>query len=209
MKKKIVHPFLISFLWYTALIAMCSVPMYFVYYSLWSSSNWEVVISWDYVFQGFALIFWYYIIIALLEEGLKYFWNSQLTLLEDKSLYRTIWFACTIWLGFAFFENIFYVYNFLISSSSWDGLFQLVFFRSIFTVSLHILCAILLAGGLYLFQTIKSSKHRMFWALLGLWWWAILAHAMFDVALSYGYLWVIFLYVFALYISVVFVSSSE
>jgi hypothetical protein len=200
--------FLRACIWYSALIAGFSFFIYIVYSILWSSTAGVSISPWDYVFQGFALIFWYYIIISLLEEGLKYFWNTQVLFWEKNNYYKIIWYACTVWLGFAFFENILYSYEYYQRSRSFEGILQLVFFRSIFTVSLHILCAILLAAGLYIFSSAQHSQQRIYLALFGLWGWAIISHAFFDIALSYGYMGVIFLYIFALYITVVYITGE-
>ncbi len=207
-KRKISKRFVFSCTWFSLLIAMSSLMMYLIYSIFWVPSNWETVNSWDYVFQGFALIFWYYVIVSLLEEWLKYFWNTQALLGRRWNFYTLIWYACAAWLGFSFFENILYTYSYYSQSQSFQGLFQLVFFRSVFTVSLHILCAILLAAGLYIFSQSSWDKKRMYVSLLWLGWGAILSHAFFDIALSYEYIWVIFLYIFTLYITVVYITNE-
>lgn len=207
-KHSISKNYIRSCIWYSLLILSCSFTIFFVYSIFWSSVDGESVTSWDYVFQGFALIFWYYIIISLLEEGLKYFWNSQALLGNTKNFYKVIWFACATWLGFAFFENLLYSYNYYQQIGWFEGLFQLVFFRSIFTVSLHILCAILLATGLYIFSNFRWFPKKMYLALFWLGGWAIFSHAFFDIALSYNYIGVIFLYIFALYITVVYITNE-
>jgi len=195
--------------WYTSIIAAFIFIIYIIYVILWTSSSGEIIRSWDYIFQGFALIFWYYIIVSLLEEGLKYLWNTQALLWESESFYKLLWYACVVWLGFSFFENILYVYSYYTASEWFDWIFQLTFFRSVFTVSLHILCAILLAAWLYTFAYAATSKKKILLGLCCLWGGAILSHAFFDVALSYGYLGVIFIYVFALYITVVYLTGNE
>lgn len=201
--------FIKYFLWYTCIIGIFIFFIYIIYVTLWSSNSWEIIRPWDYVFQGFALILWYYIIVSLLEEGLKYFGNTQVLLWETGNFYNVVWYACVVWLGFAFFENILYAYNYYSTSMWFDWIFQLIFFRSVFTVSLHILCAILLAVGLYIFSNAITIKKQFLVGLFWLWGGAILSHAFFDVALSYGYLGVIFIYVFALYVTVVCVTGNE
>ena len=209
LKKHIIpRSYIRSCIWYSVLILGFSFTIFFVYSIFWNPIDGEMVTSWDYVFQWFALIFWYYIIISLLEEGLKYFWNSQALLGGTKNFYKLIWYACATWLGFAFFENLLYSYSYYQQIDWLEGLFQLVFFRSVFTVSLHILCAILLAAWLYIFSQSSWDKKRMCISLLWLWWWAILSHAFFDIALSYEYIGVIFLYVFTLYITVVYITNE-
>jgi len=208
-KNKNIHKSYISAcIGFILLIAICSVVMYIVYSLLWSSAHGETLSIWDYIFQGFALIFWYYMIISILEEGLKYFWNTQVLIGNMNNFYKIIWFACASGLGFSFFENILYAYSFYMNSSWLSGVFQPIFFRSIFTVSLHILCAILLASGLYIFSKHALKTKYMYLALFSLSWWALLAHALFNTAMTYWYVWVIFLYIFALYICVVYVTAE-
>jgi RsiW-degrading membrane proteinase PrsW (M82 family) len=48
-------------------------------------------------------------------------------------------------LGFSFFENILYAYSFISLQGVEQELLRLVFFRSFFTVALHVLCAMLVA----------------------------------------------------------------
>lgn len=194
-----------GFLW---LVLFFSCLIYVTVFILWTWSGWEIVESWDFVFQGFAMIFWYYIIVSLLEEGLKYFWNMNLT--QNKNhFYIIIWYACVIGLGFAFFENILYSYNYYQNQASFDGIFQLVFFRSVFTVSVHILCAIVLAGALYIYINTPMPLIKTYITLIGLWWISIFSHAFFNIALTYGYMWYMFFYLFALYIAVVYLTSHE
>jgi len=208
MRKKMQSYYISSCIWYIILIWVYSIIMYWLYYILWSSSSWESINFWGYVFQGFALVLGYYIIISLLEEGVKYFWNTEVLRWDMRNFSKIIWFACVSGLGFAFFENILYAYSFYVSSSWLSGVFQPIFFRSIFTVSLHILCAILLASGLYIFSKHRLKTKYMYLSLFSLSWWALLAHALFNTALTYWYMWVIFIYIFALYICVVYVTAE-
>lgn len=207
-KHAISKSYLRSCLWFSVLIASSSVIIYLAYFILWSSVQGESITSWDYVFQWFALIFWYYVIISLLEEGLKYFWNNQVLLWSSRNMHKVIWFACASWLGFAFFENLLYTYSYYQGSNWFEGLFQLVFFRSIFTVSLHILCAILLAAGLYVFSNSFGVSRKIYFALFWLGGGAIFSHAFYDIALTYDYIGVIFLYTFALYVAVVYITNE-
>jgi len=208
LDRKIYATYISSCIGFTLIAVASSVSIYGLYFFMWSSESGLSTNFWGYIFQGFALIFWYYMIISLLEEGLKYFWNTQVMRWNMPDLYTILWFACATGLGFAFFENILYAYNFYMNSQSTQGIFELIFFRSIFTVSLHILCAILLASGLYIFSIQRHKTRQMYLMLFALSGGAILSHSLFNTALTYGYMGVIFLYIFALYICIVSITAE-
>jgi len=193
-------------LWF--LIILFCLISYILILVFWNSSQWKILNLWDYAFQGAIVIFWYYIIVSLLEEWLKYIWNITYIWNSD-NIYKVVGYACVIGLGFAFFENIFYSYQYYQSYGSIDGIFELIFFRSIFTVSVHILCAILLAVWIFLALNFSVRNIKLYLMLVLVWWASIVFHGVFNLALTYWYTGIIFLYIFMLYITVVYVSNPD
>lgn len=155
----------------------------------------------------------YYIVISLLEEGNKYISGLSFSGRWDyfQVLGKYISMSACIALGFAFFENILYSYSYFQSSWISFGLLKLVFFRSVFTIILHLVCSILFALGFwYILHISKISIRKLTW-FLAFTLLATVSHVVFDSLLSFGYLWVIFVYVGFIYllISYLFVRLEQ
>lgn len=157
---------------------------------------------WDYSFIFLGSIIWYYIIISLLEEGMKYFW--ALTYMHEETAYKNlkhfIFVAVSIALGFSVSETFFYTYQYYMSWNTGTELLGLIFFRSVFVSSVHVFCSLLVSIWFwYLLSSSsvvwRSIKYFLIFAVFGL-----LSHAFFDVSISYWYIAVVFLYIFFLYI---------
>lgn len=168
----------------------------------------ESIHSGSFVFSWLWAIVWYYLIISLLEEGMKYFSSLNISW-ERKTLSFEKMLVCSavIALGFSFFENILYAYSYMKHNWVDGGLLHIVFFRSLFTISLHVLSSMILAAWFYMIIMLsgKYNKTRiMFLSFASL---GIISHALFDVAITFGYIGVVFLYIFFLYILVGYITS--
>lgn len=169
----------------------------------------SVSYGWLVSFISVGSIISYYMVIALLEEGNKYIswlsfsgrWNYFQVL--QKYLSMT---AC-IALWFAFFENILYAYFYVNQSGINGSLLSLVFFRSIFTIILHLMSSILFA--LWFWWILHAEWWLRKYSLLSLFFltslWLI-SHVIFDSVLSFGYIGVVFFYVFLIYILLSYIT---
>ena len=147
-----------------------------------------------YAFNSLKLIIMYYLVIAFLEEGTKYFSFLSWINFSEITGKRWILFALYVALGFAFFENIFYAVH--LFSTQWldSSLVGILFYRSIFSLFIHVLASVILW---YFISRLYENKSYSFLQLLQyiLAWvgWAIVIHASYDIVLT---LWATFLIFF-------------
>ena len=174
----------------------------------WFLSN-DNIYFWDLYFNSFKLIIFYYIVIAFIEEASKHFNFLQSSIVSINSVKSWVLYAIFVALWFSFAENLLYIYN--IYQVEWLS-FSLVytyFFRSIFSVMVHVFCSSLVA---YYF-TRAYLKYRekdlsfpylkifIFWLIA----WIFL-HLIFDITLTLWFIFVIFFYFLFgyLYVSSIF-----
>lgn len=161
------------------------------------------------VFNSFKLIIFYYIIVAFIEESSKHFNFLQSSVLYIKSVKEGVLYAIFVALGFSLIENMLYLYNYY--SAYWVNweLLNIYFFRSVFSVIVHILSSSVVAyyfsKALLLYRqkdlSLPYLKIFSFWLLI-----SILLHLFFDVALTLWFSIVMFLYFIwgYLYVSSIF-----
>lgn len=161
------------------------------------------------IFNSFKLIIFYYIIVAFIEESSKHFNFLQSSVLYIKSVKEGVLYAIFVALGFSLIENMLYLYNYY--STYWVNweLLNIYFFRSIFSVIVHILSSSVVAyyfsKALLLYRqkdlSLSYLKIFSFWLLI-----SILLHLFFDVALTLWFSIVMFLYFIwgYLYVSSIF-----
>ncbi len=169
----------------------------------------DTISFWNIVFNTFRLIIFYYLIVAFIEETSKHFNFLGASALQIKSVKWWVESAIFIALGFSFIENILYLYNFFITYSLNFDFIKLYFFRSVFSVIVHILCSSVVAyyfsKALLLYREKDLSfpylKIFSFWLLI-----SVFLHLFFDVALSLGFSLVLFIYFIwgYLYVSSIF-----
>lgn len=202
--------YIVSLIGLLCILTIFTISMYLLSL-IWPGYRWDTAIeSGSFVFVWLIWISSYYIVISLLEEWMKYL--SNLGIIDQSKLSNfssMLASAAVVALGFAFFENILYGYSYI--TLQWiDGqLLQVLFFRSIFTVALHVLCAMLLAGGFYMLLNLrgKYNKAYVLFALFASI--SIVSHAFYDVALTFWYIWVVFIYLFLLYLLAGYITGSE
>lgn len=165
------------------------------------------------VFWSFFSVIWYYLFVSFLEETGKYIGHLSQSGESSytQSFSRFMIFSISLAIGFSFFENILYTWSVLERDGLHMWLVQLAFFRSLFSLSLHILCSILLSLGMwYFWQTMARGDYSIylkkwyFFLLLS----SVLAHSFFNVSLSFGYIGVVVLALVGLYFAVSYIIAS-
>lgn len=167
-------------------------------------------ISFGYIiFNSFKLIVFYYLIVAFIEESSKHFNFLQSSALSIKSIKDWVLYAIFVALWFSLIENMLYLYNYYIVYWINTDLLRIYFFRSLFSVIVHILASSVVAyyfsKALLLYRdkdlSLPYLKIFSFWLLV-----SILLHLIFDVALTLGFTIVTFFYFIwgYLYVSSIF-----
>lgn len=171
-------------------------------------SSWNIYF-WNTVFNTIKLIIFYYVLVAFIEESSKHFNFVWISILDIKKVEDWVLYAIFVALWFSFIENILYFYNlYEIGGISFE-LTKTYFFRSIFSIMVHVFCSSVIA---YFFTKAyleykKDNKIfpylKVFLIWLSIW---ILLHFIFDFALTLGFNFIIIMYfvVWYLYISSIF-----
>ena len=192
-------------------IALLSIWV-FVFNGFFSNINIAIsdpIYFWEIVFNSFKLIVFYYLLVAFLEESSKHFNFLQSSVLYIDSIKNWVLYAIFVALWFSLIENILYLYNFYITYwLTWE-LIKIYFFRSIFSVIVHVLSSSIVAyyfsRALLLYRekdlSLPYLKIFFYWLFI-----SIMLHLFFDVALSLGFTIVLFLYFIwgYLYVSSIF-----
>ena len=208
--KKVLQIYLKNILLFIGFIFLLSMWIYAFSASwLW---YWEVLNSvsfWETLFNTLKLIIFYYILVAFIEEASKHFNFLQSNILDLKTVQEGVLYAIFIALWFALIENILYLYSWFQQSWMTFELAQTYFYRSIFSVMLHVMCSSIVW---YAFSKayIESQQHFFSWAYIRIFFiWLfvwILLHVIFDVALTLWFSFIIIIYfiVWYLYVSSIF-----
>lgn len=203
--KKYIRSYIYIFL--ALIITICSISL--LQFFLWETTVVSVRFQ-DIIFYTFGSIVWYYLIVALLEEWIKFisgygFYSTEDTIYLQRLF--CIWACVALW--FAWSENILYAWNYVSISEGSEGLISLIFFRSIFSVVLHIFASLLM---LVAFHSVlfSSNSYRMkigiFIACIIL---SLFAHSMYDVALTFWYIGFIFVYLIATYFLLTYIAFKK
>lgn len=181
----------------------------FFYFDFLNFSIDENISFWNLAFNSFKLIIFYYLLIAFIEETSKHFNFLQSSVLSIDSVKSWVLYSIFVALGFALIENVLYLYN--IYQYSWISmeLLQTYFFRSIFSVMVHVFCSSLVAyyfsKALLLYRDRDLSFPYLKIFITGLFFW-ILLHSIFDITITLWFGFIIFLYFvfWYLYVSSIF-----
>lgn len=210
-KKGILKVYLKNFLVFLVFILFLSILIFILNFSL---ENIDFTISETKIFKNiifntFKLITFYYIIVAFIEEASKHFNFLQSSALEIKSIKSWVESAIFVALWFSFIENIIYLYNYFSIYNLDFWLVKLYFFRSVFSVLVHVLCSSIVwyyfskAILLYREKDLSFPYLKIFsFGILV----SIFLHLFFDLSLTLGFNFVLFIYfIWAyLYISSIF-----
>lgn len=131
-------------------------------------------------FTWFFSLFWYYFLTAFWEEVSKFFHFSQIYF-SQSSILLSLFVA----LGFVFLENFLYVLS--IFQDGKGAITQVIVFRSLFSLMLHSLCTLSFTVS-FLSYTSKKSQKIFLYGSFALF--SILLHSIFNIALSYGIMWI-------------------
>jgi RsiW-degrading membrane proteinase PrsW (M82 family) len=197
--------FLIFIVFISFLVFLLNIPLTWIDFEV---SGW--IKFWDIIFNSFKLIIFYYLLVAFIEETSKHFNFLQSSILHIDSIKTWVLYAVFVALWFSLVENVLYLYNIYIINwwISWE-LLKTYFFRSIFSVIVHVLCSSVVAyyfsKALLLYReknfSIPYLKIFSFWLLI-----SIILHLIFDVALTLGFWFIMFIYFIwgYLYVSSIF-----
>ncbi len=169
---------------------------------------------WEIIFNSFKLIIFYYLIVSFIEEASKHFNFLQSSALSITSIKSWVESAIFVALWFSFIENILYLYNFFLEYSLSYELIKLYFFRSVFSVIVHVLCSSVVAYYFSKAFLLYREKNISFPYLKIFFYWlfvSIFLHLFFDIALSLGFSLVLFIYFIGwyLYVSSIFYRERE
>jgi hypothetical protein len=129
---------LIVFLFYVILMSIFIYLINFLFnFCFFSSIKVEQINFMDMVFDSFKLIFFYYFVVAFIEETSKHFNFLQSSVLYIDSVKTWVLYAIFVALWFSLVENILYLYSSY--NQSWLSIdfFKTYFFRSFFSVMVH------------------------------------------------------------------------
>jgi len=174
-----------------------------------SLDHWKNIYFWNTVFNTIKLIIFYYVLVAFIEEASKHFNFVWVSILDIKKVEDWVLYSIFVALGFSFIENILYLHNLFVNSWISFELTKLYFFRSIFSIMVHVFCSSVIS---YFFTKSylrykKDNKLfpylKVFLIWLSIW---ILLHFIFDFAITVGFSFIIIMYfvVWYLYVSSIF-----
>lgn len=201
---------IISYLFLILLIVMVTGMVFFSIILFPEAYEGSSVTFGTFVFWTLGGIIAYYITLSFLEEVWKYITQLWFSWKKTTSLFQGYMIvSASVALGFSFFENIFYSYQYFSASwLSWDFLI-FVLLRSIFSTTLHLLTSLLFSLGFwslfsYLLRGKRQIYHIFFWTIM-----SIIVHAVFNIFLWFGFIGVLFLSVFWLYILLSFIFERQ
>jgi hypothetical protein len=137
--------------------------------------------------SSLKFIIFYYIVVWIIEESAKHF-NFLQSSLDVIDSYKTwVLYAIFIALGFSFVENMLYLYNEYSHNWFGEGFLKIYFFRSIFSVIVHVLASSII-GYYFSMAFLWYKKNKLIFPyikvfLLWLFWW-VMAHSLYDIGLS-------------------------
>lgn len=153
-----------------------------------------------YIYNSLKLVIFYYLVVAILEESSKYFHFLATGILSYNSLRTALLGTVFVALWFSFIENILYVFSFYRQTGITSELVQVWFFRSIFSVILHVLCSSIISYGFLKFYFSENKTQKIILWVLGsfiVWVWL---HSMYNISLTLWFWWVTFIYLIGGYL---------
>lgn len=164
-------------------------------------------------FDSLKLVVFYYFMVAFIEETSKHFNFLQTSVFYIDSVKTWVLYSIFVALWFSFIENILYFYSIYNNYWVWSNLLKTYFFRSTFSVMLHIICNSFIAyyfSKALIFHRNKNMNFPYFkLVFIWLFFW-ILLHLIFDVFLSIGFVYILFIYfiLWYLYVSSIFYREN-
>ncbi len=149
------------------------------------------------VLNSLKLVIFYYLLVAFIEEASKHFNFLQSSFVYIDSVKTWVLYAIFVALGFSFVENILYFYDVYSKNWIWSELLTIYFFRSTFSIMVHILVSSVIAFYFSKALLLYRSKDLSFpylkiflkWLFIG-----IILHLVFDVSITLWFSFMIILY---------------
>lgn len=213
---KIIWAYLKNFLIFVLFVSIIWFVFYLIESLSWNISflnssinSWSNIYFWETLFNTFKLIIFYYVLVAFIEESSKHFNFIGASILDIKDINSWVIYAIFVALWFSFIENILYFHNLYLQYWISFELTKTYFFRSIFSIMVHVFCSSVIA---YFFTKAyleykKQNKIfpylKTFFTWLSIW---IFLHFFFDFSLTIWFSFVIILYfvIWYLYVSSIF-----
>lgn len=206
---------ILVFLWFIGVLVGVIYVIQLWSSSLWLEKNIDAPIAfWEILFSSLKLVIFYYVVVAFIEEASKHFNFLQSSILQITTIKDGVLFAIFVALGFAFIENILYFYPLYQQGGISSELLKVYFFRSIFSVIVHVICSSVVAYYFskayitYKGKDLSIPYIKMFGYGIGV---SVLLHLIYDVALSVWFGFIMFIYfIFGyLYVSSIFYKEGE
>lgn len=202
----------VVFLWISLLIAIFTYLIH-IFFTPFDREFLSGLEFGDILFNSFKLVIFYYILVSFIEETSKHFNFLQSSVLYIDSIKTGVLYSIFVALGFALIENLLYLYQlYQHTGLSWE-LLKVYFFRSVFSVIVHVLCSSVVAYYfskallMYRWKDLSFAYVKMFlvWIFI-----SILLHLIFDVALTLWFGFIMFIYFIwgYLYVSHLFYSEG-
>jgi len=215
-KSEIIREFFknfLIFLFFIFIIWSLFYTLNFLWNNFWilnsNIENQNNIYFWNTIFNTFKLIIFYYILVAFIEETSKHFNFLGISILNIKKVTDWVLYAIFVALWFSFVENILYFYNLYLTEWMSTELTKTYFFRSIFSIMVHVFTSSVVAYFFTKAYLIYKKNKRLFPYLKIFFIWlsiAILLHFIFDFALTlwFGFIIIIYFIVWYLYVSSIF-----
>jgi len=155
------------------------------------------------IFDSLKLIIFYYLIVAFLEESSKHFNFLATDIFKINSIKTGVLYAIFVALWFSFVENILYIKNLYFDLWFSYDLVKTYFFRSIFSVVVHVFCSSVLAyffmKAFFIYK--KQKINLSYIKILSIWFFSsVLLHLIFDLSLSLNFSFIIIIYMILAYL---------
>lgn len=161
-------------------------------------------------FGTLGLVLSYYVLIGVIEETSKHLSVIGSSFMEIDSVKKSVIFSIFIALGFGFIENILYLKSLTDTAGLFGGgFFATWFFRSVFSLLVHILCGAIVGSAFaraFLNSTGSWNYVRIF---LGGFIVSLVIHAIFDISLTLGFTSIVFIYFFFGYLTLTKMFYAE
>jgi len=195
------------------LVFIIFIAFIFLFFSqlnfLWQSVSTSELFFRDVAFNSLKLVIFYYVLVAFIEEASKHFNFLSSSIFQIKKVEDWVLYAIFVALWFSFIENILYFYNMYLNYWLTFELVQTYFFRSIFSLMLHVFTSSVIAyffTKAYLqFKNTKSKFLYLNLFFIGIFF-SILIHFIFDISLEFwfNFIMILFFVIGYLYIASIF-----
>jgi len=142
-----------------------------------------------YIFNSLQLVILYYLVVAFIEEASKYVWFLATSNKNTAISHRTLGIIFVA-LGFAFIENILYMFSLSLQQGISGEVVKIAIFRSIFSTTLHVLCSVVIYQWLQQLQYTSRAIYTFMIFLIV----SIVLHSTYDIFLTLWLTFVAFMY---------------